>query len=114
MPEVVDTEVPVEAVPLLAIAAEPSSSVGIWIVSPPYTWEAADKPLKAATVCVVKLFALAIDHRVSPGATVCGTAALAELANAARAATAMHRTLGSTDTCEYLLLDAVQRFRARP
>ena len=47
------------------------------IVLPSTTCEFSDRPLKAATVRVVRLFAAAIDHSVSPGCTTCGTAALA-------------------------------------
>ena len=45
------------------------------IVEPSTTWGSSDRPLKAATVRVVRLFAAAIDHSVSPGCTTCGTAA---------------------------------------
>ena len=45
------------------------------IVEPRTTWWSSDTPLKAATVLVVRLLAAAIDHSVSPGCTVCGTAA---------------------------------------
>src|SRR3954470_22211881 len=45
------------------------------IVLPSTTCELSDRPLKAATVRVVRLLAAAIDHSVSPGCTVCGTAA---------------------------------------
>src|SRR3954452_9511740 len=45
------------------------------IVRPSTTCEFSDRPLKAATVRVVRLFAAAIDHSVSPGWTTCGTAA---------------------------------------
>src|SRR3954467_2290290 len=47
------------------------------IVEPSTTCELSESPLKAATVRVVRLLAAAIDHSVSPGCTVCGTAALA-------------------------------------
>src|SRR4051794_28902292 len=47
------------------------------IVEPSTTCEFSESPLKAATVRVVRLLAAAIDHSVSPGCTVCGTAALA-------------------------------------
>ena len=41
--------------PADARAASPSATVGIWIVSPAYTDESSERPLKAATVRVVKL-----------------------------------------------------------
>src|SRR3954454_8303663 len=47
------------------------------IVEPRTTCEFSESPLKAATVRVVRLLAAAIDHRGSPGCTVCDTAALA-------------------------------------
>src|SRR3954451_2349436 len=47
------------------------------IVEPSTTCELSERPLKAATVRVVRLLAAAIDHSVSPGCTTCGTAALA-------------------------------------
>src|SRR3954452_4532406 len=46
-------------------------------VEPSTTCEFSESPLKAATVRVVRLLAAAIEHSVSPGCTVCGTAALA-------------------------------------
>src|SRR6185436_11239084 len=45
------------------------------MVLPRTTCELSDRPLYAATVRVVRLLAAAIDHSVSPGCTVCGTAA---------------------------------------
>src|SRR3954464_5485679 len=54
-------------------------------VLPSTTCELSDRPLKAATVRVVRLLAAAIDHRVSPGWTVCGTVAEA-VAGSARVA----------------------------
>src|SRR4051795_3384216 len=63
-------------------AEEPSTVLGTMIVLPRTTCAFSDRPLKAATVRVVRLLAAAIDHRVSPGATTCGTAAPA-LAGAA-------------------------------
>src|SRR3954452_8065128 len=50
-------------------------------VEPSTTWEFSDNPLNAATVRVVRLLAAAIDHSVSPGCTVCGTAAPAGAAS---------------------------------
>src|SRR3954447_8406872 len=44
-------------------------------VLPSTTCELSERPLKAATVRVVRLFAAAIDHSVSPGLTTWGTAA---------------------------------------
>src|SRR3954452_24745133 len=68
-------------------------------VDPSTTWLFSDRPLKAATVRVVRLLAAAIDHSVSPGCTVCGTAAWAGAAmdrNAARTgSTRRTRTLTS-------------------
>jgi 2-methylcitrate dehydratase PrpD len=46
----------------------------------------------------VKLLAAAIDHRVSPGITVWGTAALAAVENAATATTVASTTLPKRDT----------------
>src|SRR3954471_13319151 len=51
--------------------------VGTITVEPSTTCEFSDRPLKAATVRVVRLLAAAIDHSVSPDCTTCGTAALA-------------------------------------
>src|SRR4051812_31243302 len=62
------------------------------IVRPSTTCELSDRPLKAATVRVVRLFAAAIDHSVSPGWTTCGTAA--DAVEGARAKTA-NRTADS-------------------
>src|SRR3954447_2340856 len=55
-------------------------------VRPSTTCEFSDRPLNAATVRVVRLFAAAIDHSVSPGWTTCGTAAEAVEGTRARAA----------------------------
>src|SRR5919108_2444445 len=57
--------------------AAPSATVGTWIVEPRTTWASSGRPLYAATVRVVRLFAAAIDHSVSPGWTVCATEAAA-------------------------------------
>src|SRR3954447_10330420 len=51
------------------------------MVLPSTTCELSDSPLYAATVRVVRLLAAAIDHRVSPGCTTCGTAAPAGATN---------------------------------
>src|ERR687897_1675741 len=55
------------------------------IVEPSTTWASSERPLYAATVRVVRLLAAAIDHRVSPGVTTCGTAAAAGAADARKA-----------------------------
>jgi hypothetical protein len=54
------------------------------MVDPSTTLDVSGTPLKAATVRVVRLFAAAIDHSVSPGCTVCDTAAFAGAAAARR------------------------------
>jgi hypothetical protein len=59
-------------------------------VEPRTTCAFSDSPLKAATVRVVRLLAAAIDHNVSPGCTVCETAALA-------GAAARRRTIGGRE-----------------
>ena len=43
--EVVVVAEPAVAVPLLATAPAASDSLGIWIVSPVYTWVSAERPL---------------------------------------------------------------------
>src|SRR3954466_4757857 len=58
-------------------AAAPSAIDGIWIVEPRTTGDVSLRPLAAASERVVKLLAAAIDQRVSPGWTTCGTLALA-------------------------------------
>src|SRR4051794_23852527 len=63
--------------PAFCSAAAPSETEGIWIVAPRTTGEVSLRPLAAATDRVVKLFAAAIDHSVSPGWTTWGTLALA-------------------------------------
>src|SRR3954454_7005381 len=68
------------------------------IVEPSTTWLFSDSPLYAATVRVVRLLAAAIDHRVSPGRTVCGTAAWAgaamDISTASTGSTRRARTFG--------------------
>src|SRR5437763_16023107 len=64
-------------------AADASATLGIFSVVPATTGEVSDRPLAAANERVVKLLAAAIDHRVSPGWTTCGTAAAAGGAAAA-------------------------------
>src|SRR6185503_19309568 len=54
------------------------------IVLPRTTCALSERPLKAATVLVVRLLAAAIDHSVSPGCTTCGTAADAGAAGISR------------------------------
>jgi hypothetical protein len=49
--------------------------LGIWIVLPSTTFEFSERPFAAASARVVKLFAAAMDHRLSPGWTTCGTPA---------------------------------------
>jgi hypothetical protein len=69
--------------------------VGTWIVEPSTTWLSSERPLKAATVRVVRLLAAAIDQRVSPGCTTWGTAAPAAagaIATARHAASDVART----------------------
>ena len=66
------------------------------IVEPSTTCAFSDRPLKAATVRVVRLFAAAIDHSVSPGCTVCGTAADAGAAGISKAMKNSNRRLGRT------------------
>src|SRR6478672_5184678 len=66
------------------------------IVEPSTTCEFSDRPLKAATVRVVRLFAAAIVHSVSPGCTVWGTAAAAGAAGTSRAMRNGNRRLGLT------------------
>src|SRR5919199_3650846 len=66
------------------------------IVLPSTTCELSDRPLNAATVRVVRLFAAAIDHSVSPGCTVCGAAADAGAAGISRAIRTTSRRLGRT------------------
>src|SRR5215211_8891623 len=63
--------------PAASSAAAPSASVGISIVSPATSMEFWPRPLNTAIVRVVKLRWDAIDQSVSPGWTVCDTAALA-------------------------------------
>src|SRR3954452_4694536 len=63
--------------PAFCSAAAPSAIDGIWIVAPSTTGEVSLRPFAAASDRVVKLFAAAIDHRVSPGWTTWGTLALA-------------------------------------
>ena len=53
-----------------ARAAAASGSEGTWIVVPITTCASSERPLDAASACVVKLFAAAIDHSVSPAWTV--------------------------------------------
>ena len=48
-------------------AAAPSLTVGTWMVEPITTCASGEIPFTAATVRVVRLFAAAMDHRVSPG-----------------------------------------------
>src|SRR3954466_11705510 len=62
-------------IPARCNAAAPSATDGIWIVEPRTTGDVSLRPLAAATERVVKLFAAAIDHRLSPGWTTCGTLA---------------------------------------
>src|SRR5436305_692657 len=50
------------------------------IVCPATTDEVSLRPFAAASARVVKLFAAAIDHSVSPGWTTCGTPAEAGVA----------------------------------
>src|SRR4051795_790058 len=64
-------------------------------VEPRTTWLFSDSPLNAATVRVVRLFAAAIVHSVSPGCTVCATAA------PAGAAAAAANTAASTGTARH-------------
>src|SRR4051794_32699275 len=59
--------------PALCSAAVPSAIEGIWIVPPSTTFDVSLRPLAAASERVVKLFAAAIDHKVSPGWTTWGT-----------------------------------------
>src|SRR5919205_3844977 len=66
------------------------------IVEPSTTLEFSDRPLNAATVRVVRLFAAAIDHSVSPGCTTCGAAADAVAAGISRAIRSTSRRLGRT------------------
>src|SRR3954471_2079081 len=61
--------------PAFCSAAAPSATDGIWIVAPRTTGEVSLSPFAAASDRVVKLFAAAIDHRVSPGWTTWGTLA---------------------------------------
>src|SRR3954447_12499138 len=61
------------------------------MVAPSTTCASSDSPLKAATVRVVRLLAAAIDHSVSPGCTVCGTAAEAGAALATKIAALRRR-----------------------
>ena len=75
-----------------ASAAAASASDGIWIVLPTTTWASSGRPLAAARVRVVKLLAAAIDHSVSPGWTVWGTAAVAGVAVAAAEAAGGHHS----------------------
>ncbi len=65
-------------------AAAPSLTVGTWMVEPITTCASGEIPFTAATVRVVRLFAAAMDHRVSPGWTVWGTEAWAEAGRRAR------------------------------
>ena len=58
-------------------------------VEPRTTCASSESPLKAATVRVVRLFAAAMDHSVSPGCTVCGTAADAGAADATKTSVEM-------------------------
>src|SRR5688500_6188501 len=66
------------------------------IVEPRTTWWSSDTQLKAATVLVVRLFAAAIDHSVSPGCTVWGTAAEAGAAGISRKRANSSSRLGRT------------------
>ena len=75
--------VPLAAVPVVAPCCSvraASPSAGIITVEPSTTFASGESPLNAASERVVKLLAAAIVHRVSPGPTVCGTAAGAEAA----------------------------------
>ena len=54
-------------IPAFWSATAPSSTVGTLTVCPSETSASSESPLKTATVRVVRLFAAAIDHRVSPG-----------------------------------------------
>src|SRR4051794_18744244 len=63
------------AIPARCSAAVPSAIDGIWIVEPSTTGEVSLSPFAAASERVVKLLAAAIDQRVSPGWTTCGTLA---------------------------------------
>src|SRR4051795_12965786 len=83
------------------------------IVRPSTTWEFSDRPLKAATVLVVRLFAAAIDHSVSPGCTVCGTAADAGAAGIAKTMQNSNRRLGRNVTSVIQVLEA-HRVPANP
>src|ERR687887_583533 len=65
-------------------------------VEPSTTCAFSDRPLNAATVRVVRLFDAAIDHNVSPGWTVCGTAADAGATGISRAMRTISRRLGRT------------------
>src|SRR4051794_19268870 len=65
------------------------------MVLPSTTCEVSERPLNAATVRVVRLLAAAIVHSVSPGCTVCATAALAGAAAAAA------NTAASTGTARH-------------
>src|SRR3954447_1409816 len=59
-----------------AVSADAASeTLGIVTVLPRTTCESSDKPFAAASERVVKLFAAAIDHRLSPGWTTWGTPA---------------------------------------
>src|SRR3954453_3051730 len=58
------------------------------MVDPSAACASGEMPLNAASAGVYRLLAAAIDHSVSPGCTVCGTAAPAELAAMAGTATA--------------------------
>src|SRR3954453_14684413 len=95
--------------PAAAMAAAASGTDGIWIVEPRTTLPSAGRPLYAASARFVRLLAEAIVHRVSPGATVCGTAALAVVGSAAaikaRARGAMVRRTRDTSRESCLLLD---------
>ena len=66
------------------------------IVEPSTTCASSDRPLKAATVRVVGLFDAAIDHSVSPGCTMCGTAADAGAAGIMKAMLTTSRRVGRT------------------
>ena len=68
-----------------ALAA--SGTEGIWRVLPSTTWASGDTPFAAASARVVKPFAAAIDHSVSPGMTVCGMLAAADADRSAKAGT---------------------------
>jgi hypothetical protein len=54
-------------IPAFARAEEASDTLGIWIVLPSTTFEFSDRPFAAASERVVKPFAAAIDHKLSPG-----------------------------------------------